>query len=75
MFALEGVKERGSLSAASVIAPEWYELQETKRGSDLGKGKQDANQAQASSFEDGRHVWSVQGLPEGMCSSHLSLVL
>ena len=38
------------------MTPGWYKLQEASKGSDLGKGKQEALHAPGLSFEDGRHT-------------------
>lgn len=72
MFALGGVREGQDAGRKLEMTPGWHELQEASRGSDLGKGKQEAHHTPGLSFEDGQHTQPVQ--VSLSMSAHLSLV-
>ena len=55
------------LAGSCVVTLGWSEWQEARRGSDLGKGKQEGHHALGCSSECGHHAWSVQG-PPNLCS-------
>ena len=61
------------LAGSCVVTLGWSEWQEARRGSDLGKGKQEGHHALGCSSECGHHAWSVQG-PPNLCV-HVSLML
>lgn len=63
MFALGGVREGQDAGRKLEVTPGWYELQEASKGSDLGKGKQEAHHTPGHSFEEGHHTQPVQVSP------------
>lgn len=63
MFALGGVREGQDAGRKLEMTPGWYELREARKGSDLGKGKQEAHHTPGHSFEDGHHTQPVQVSP------------